>query len=76
MWIALQSQWNRGPSGHRIGLDHKSVIADLRVMGFGFGKRRSLRRIHGEILAMERVVLHVWADQLERELLTKRNKHG
>jgi Phage related hypothetical protein (DUF1799) len=66
-WVAVQTQWQLGPSGHRCGLDHAGVIADLRAMGYGPGKRRSLRRIHGEILSMERAALAVWFDQVERE---------
>lgn len=36
-------------------------------MGYGPGKRRSLRRVYGEVLAMEREALSVVADRIERE---------
>ena len=67
VWLALQTQWNLGPSGHRAGLDHAAVLADLRAMGFGPGKRRSLRRMHAEVLAMEGAALAAWTEQIERE---------
>jgi hypothetical protein len=75
VWLGLQSQWALAPSGHRCGLRHEAVLADLRVMGYGPGKRRSLRRIHGEIMAMERAALRAWAEELERERMRKKS-HG
>ncbi len=66
-WNAVQTQWRLGPSGHRVGLDHTAVCSDLRALGYGTGKRRSLRRVLGEIIAMEGTVLEVWLEQLERD---------
>lgn len=70
-WQNVQTQWQLGPSGHRVGLNHVAVLADLRALGFGPGKRRSLHRAHGDITAMERAALGAWFEQIEREQRSK-----
>jgi hypothetical protein len=75
-WFVVQTQWRVGPSGHRTGLDHASVLADLRSMGYGPGKRRSIRRVHSEIIAMERGALDGWAETIERDRRAKGSVDG
>jgi len=60
-WLRLQTQWQVGPMGQRIGLRYEAVEAWLRAAGYTHGRQRGLHRALQDIAEMESAALRAWS---------------
>lgn len=73
LWTTLQTQWRTaGMEGERTGLDYAGVEAYMRAMGYGPGKRRSMRRALADVQAMEVAAMNAWSEVRRRKAGSRR----